>query len=138
LDRFERGDPAHGDDGIAGIAAHRKTAEAQESSETRKLWRVLLLLSAAATILMIRSSAVFWEHLPKLRFMQFPWRWMAILAVPYAYFLGAGVARRRRAWLRARPLLWLLAERLPFSSGVRGGIPKTSGLARSDCERPGF
>jgi hypothetical protein len=58
------------------------------------LWRVLLLLSAAATILMIRPSSVFWEHLPELRFVQFPWRWMAILAVPYSYFLAAATARR--------------------------------------------
>jgi tryptophan-rich sensory protein len=85
--------------GIAGIAAHRKTAQTEESGETRKLWCVLLLLSAAATILMIRLSAVFWDHLPKLRFVQFPWRWMAVLSVPYAYFLAAVVARRRMLWI---------------------------------------
>ena len=85
--------------GIAGIAAHRGTALEQERDEARKLWRVLLLLSAAATILMIRPSSVFWEHLPKLRFVQFPWRWMAILAVPYAYLLAAGTARRSAEWI---------------------------------------
>jgi len=83
--------------GIAGIAAHRGTA--QEKDETRSLWRVLLLLSAVAAILMVRPSAVLWEHLPKLRFVQFPWRWMAILAVPYAYFAAAAVARRRMQWI---------------------------------------
>ena len=85
--------------GIAGIAAHRGIAGERKSGEARQLWRVLLLLSAAATILMIRPSSVFWEHLPKLRFVQFPWRWMAILAVPYGYFLAAAVARRRLGWI---------------------------------------
>jgi len=85
--------------GIAGIAAHRGAAQEKEKDETRSLWRVLLLLSAAAAILMIRPSAVFWERLPKLRFVQFPWRWMAILAVPYAYFAAAAVARRRMQWM---------------------------------------
>src|ERR1700687_1770913 len=81
--------------GIAAIAAHRSTAQEQEGREKRKLWRVLLLLSAAAVILMIRLSSVFWEHLPELRFVQFPWRWMVILAVPHGYFLAVTTARRR-------------------------------------------
>jgi hypothetical protein len=85
--------------GIAAIAAHRGAAQEEESGEARKLWRVLLLLSAAATILMIRPSSVFWEHLPKLRFVQFPWRWMAILAAAYGYFLAAAMTRQRRGWI---------------------------------------
>ncbi len=104
--------------GIAGIAAHRKAAQAAETRETRKLWRVLLLLSAAATILMIRSSAVFWEHLPKLRFVQFPWRWMAVLAVPYAYFLAAVVARRRMLWIWGAAVIVVIGGTATFL--VRG------------------
>jgi hypothetical protein len=85
--------------GIAGIAAHRSEAQENESDGARKPWRVLMLLSAVATILMTRLSFYFWEHLPKLQFVQFPWRWMAILAVPYAYFLAAAIARRRWGWI---------------------------------------
>ena len=85
--------------GIAAIAALQRTTEGQESDERKKLWRVLLLLSAAAAILMVRQSAFFWAHLPKLRFVQFPWRWMAILAVPYAYFSAAAMMRQRMRWI---------------------------------------
>ena len=81
--------------GIASVAARRRAKDEDQSGEGEKLWRVMLLVSAAATILMIRVSAIFWELLPKLRFVQFPWRWMAILAVPYAYFLAAALPRRR-------------------------------------------
>ncbi len=84
---------------IAGIARLLGTAQEKECGATKKLWRVLLLLSAAATVLMIRPSSVFWEYLPKLRFVQFPWRWMAILAVAYAYFLAAAIARPRVRWI---------------------------------------
>jgi len=87
--------------GIAGIAAHRETAREQENEERNKFWRVLLLLSAAATFLMIGSSSFFWAYLPKLRFVQFPWRWMAVLAVPYAYFLAVAMARPRMRWIWA-------------------------------------
>jgi hypothetical protein len=85
--------------GIAGIAAHRGIAQEQQRSERRNLWRVLMLLSAAATILMIRPSSILWTYLPKLRFLQFPWRWMAILAVAYGYFLAAAMGRQRRGWI---------------------------------------
>ena len=85
--------------GGAGIAAHPGTEQEEESGERRKLWSVFLLLSAAAAMLMIRPSSFFWTHLPKLRFVQFPWRWMAVLAVPYAYFSAAAMGRRRMRWI---------------------------------------
>jgi len=85
--------------GIAGIAAHRAMSDEDTYSVRRNLWPVLLLLSSAASILMFRPTVFFWEHLPKLRFVQFPWRWMGTLALPYAYFLGAAIARRRWGWI---------------------------------------
>jgi len=89
--------------GIAAIAAHRASAREQDGDLAKKLWRVLLLLSAAAAMLMIRPSSFIWMHFPKLRFVQFPWRWMAIVAVAYAYFLAAATVRHRMRWM------WVLA-----------------------------
>jgi len=90
--------------GIAAVMAHRSVEE-RENEETRKVWQALLLLSAAATILMLRPSSLLWELLPKLQFVQFPWRWMGILALPYAYFGAAAIARRRAGWIWAAIVL---------------------------------
>src|SRR6267378_1197348 len=91
--------------GIASIAAHRRAGKNEETEEARKLWGVLLFLSAAAIFMMIRPSSVFWEHLFKLRFVQFPWRWMSILAMPYSCLLAATGWRRRRGWILGAAML---------------------------------
>src|SRR5712664_1650452 len=91
--------------GIVSIAARRRAAKTEETDEARRLWRVLVLLSAAAIFVMIRPSSVFWEHLFKLRFVQFPWRWMSVLAMPYSCFLAATVGRRRAGWILGASML---------------------------------
>jgi len=60
--------------------------------------RALLVVSGAATLLMLRVSGFAWTLLPKLRFVQFPWRWLLILAIPGAVFVGA-CATRRLGWI---------------------------------------
>ena len=85
--------------GIAALAARRAATESAASSEETKLWRALFVLCAAATVLMLRFTSLLWDVLPKLRFLQFPWRWMAILALPFAFFLGVAIGRQRWWWL---------------------------------------
>src|ERR1700676_93137 len=84
--------------GIAAVAAHRGEARDGARPADRRRWRSLLLLACAATALMLRPSSFLWQILPKLRFVQFPWRWMSILAVPFAYFVAAA-ARGRFRWV---------------------------------------
>ena len=86
--------------GAAAIVAYRNAQKGESRSEKRS-WQALLLLGAAAVVLMLRSSLILWEHLPKLQFVQFPWRWMGILALPYAYFGAAAVRRWRPGWVWA-------------------------------------
>ena len=66
-----------------------------------KAWNGLLLLGAAATLLMFRFTEPIWPYLPKLRFIQFPWRWMSIIALLACCFLAAAMAQKR-------PLVWFL------------------------------
>jgi hypothetical protein len=83
---------------IAALMAKRNTKKPEDEA-VGKVWQAMLLLGAAATILMIRPSSILWELLPKLHFVQFPWRWMGVLAVPYAYFGAAAMTRRRTCWI---------------------------------------
>jgi hypothetical protein len=85
--------------GIAALAVHRHLSRENENSEQAKTWRLLLLLAAAATLMMLKASSFLWEVLPKLRFVQFPWRWMSILAVGFIWFLAAIVAKSRLRWI---------------------------------------
>ena len=91
----------------AALATRRGVVGEEERGEKRKLWGALLLLSAAATLLMFRVTAILWNVLPELRFVQFPWRWMSILAVVFALFLGAATSRRL-GWLVAAVVLAIL------------------------------
>jgi hypothetical protein len=92
--------------GGAGAEAASDTAAAS-SLRRESIWRAFLLLAAAATLLMLRLSSIFWLVLPKLRFVQFPWRWMSLLAVPLGVFLGAAMGRRR-GWIWAVVVFALL------------------------------
>lgn len=86
--------------GLAALAARSRDAESS-GALSRKLWNGLMLFAVLSTLLMLRFTSIFWEHLPKLRFVQFPWRWMSLLSVVFAVFLGSATARRRRGWVFA-------------------------------------
>jgi hypothetical protein len=69
------------------------------SGEARRVWAVLALIPAAVLLLQLPVSLVVWNGLPKLRFLQFPWRWLLVLETPMAVFLAAAVWRKNR-WCR--------------------------------------
>ena len=63
----------------------------------RNHWNVLLAWAAACSLLMFPPSAVLWKVLPKMQFMQFPWRWLLCLSLIFTLLVSAGV---RRWWWR--------------------------------------
>lgn len=76
------------------------------TTNSRHVALSLLLLGAVATFLTLRWSSLFWVLLPKLRFVQFPWRWISVLALLSACFL-AFVIERRHGWIWFAVLLLL-------------------------------
>jgi hypothetical protein len=84
--------------GIAALAAHRRNEPAAENAQREIVWRTFLLVAALSTALMLRPANVAWQVLPKLRFVQFPWRWMSIATIPLTYFLCVAARRGRVRW----------------------------------------
>jgi hypothetical protein len=89
--------------GLAALAVRRELPQLDANSFQRRLWSALLLLAAVAAALMLRPTSIAWQLVPKLRFVQFPWRWMSILTIPFLYFLASAFSRRR---FRS---LWIIA-----------------------------
>ncbi|HYK40615.1 MAG TPA: hypothetical protein VEU98_11330 [Candidatus Eremiobacteraceae bacterium] len=68
-----------------------------EKPGSRQLIYVIAILAATTSLMMTRATAPLWIYLPKLRFVQFPWRWMAVLAV--SFFIVIALRARRRLLL---------------------------------------
>jgi 6-pyruvoyl-tetrahydropterin synthase related domain len=81
---------------LASVAA---VFSARYRREYSTLWSMMLALAGASIFLMFPVSVWLWRYLPKLQFVQFPWRWLVPLGVPYSIFLASAIGRSRRRWL---------------------------------------
>ena len=73
--------------------------------EKGTIWNALAAWAITCSALMFSVSGVLWNLLPKLRFMQFPWRWMLCLSLVFSILVAVGV---RRWWGRAVVYLAIL------------------------------
>lgn len=88
--------------GVLGVFVARRR------KDLRELWWMLVALGVASIFLMWRASNFLWVLLPKLKFVQFPWRCMDALAVVFAFFAAAASGRWRKRWIVWLSLLLLL------------------------------
>lgn len=67
-------------------------------------WMVLALIPPAVLFVQLPPSDLLWHILPKIRFLQFPWRWLVAAQAPMGIFFASAVwveERRRRATVLA-------------------------------------
>jgi hypothetical protein len=100
--------------GLAAVWSHGSGPihEPGKLRETERgdMWMAVLILFAAGTGLMLPITEILWRFLPKLRFVQFPWRWMCVVAVGYGFFLGGVFGRASQRSLRR----WIVAVVVAF------------------------
>jgi hypothetical protein len=65
-------------------------------------WLPLALIPFAILFLQFQISLPVWNLLPKLRFLQFPWRWLVVLEAPMAIFFASAVwpSQSAQRWRR--------------------------------------
>ena len=62
----------------------------------RRWWVPLALIPAGVLLLQLPVSQPLWEVLPKMRFLQFPWRWLVVVEAPLGIFVASAVWFPRR------------------------------------------
>jgi uncharacterized membrane protein len=84
----------------AALAAWRASSRRTAGHTKSDCLLTVAVLPAAAISLLFSFSSILWRYLPELRFVQFPWRWMSVIALCAMIFTA--VAARgplRWAWL---------------------------------------
>ena len=54
----------------------------------RSIWTLVSAWAAVSAVIMFSMTNIFWQHLPKLRFVQLPWRWLLCLNAALALLLA--------------------------------------------------
>ena len=78
---------------LAAIAVNRWRKRMPE------LWWPLASLGILSTLMLLPVSLPLWNALPKLRFVQFPWRWLIVLDLVFAVFLALATSGKRGKWI---------------------------------------
>ena len=59
-------------------------------------WIPLALIPIVVLLMQLPASLPVWNSLPKLRFLQFPWRWLVVVEAPMGIFFASAVWTSRR------------------------------------------
>src|SRR5208337_4010573 len=68
-------------------------------------WTLLSVWGACSAVLMFSASNLLWQHLPKLQFVQLPFRWLLCMNAALAMLLTLAARRWAWRWLASAVLL---------------------------------
>lgn len=75
------------------VAAGAVVLSGSKRQERSSLWWTLCAWAGAIALLTWRFTYVLWEHLPELRFVQLPWRWLLCLNAAFALLVPLAFRR---------------------------------------------
>jgi hypothetical protein len=82
---------------LAGIVIAGLRGRTQKSdNRTREWWLVPAAIPIVVLLLQLPVSWPVWNFLPKMRFLQFPWRWLVVAEAPMGIFIAAAVWQEKR------------------------------------------
>jgi hypothetical protein len=87
------------------------------SSATRHRWVPLALIVPCILLLQFPFSLPIWKLLPRLEFLQFPWRWLTVLGLPFALFLAAATPMQSKVARRWSMAGWALVVFITAAAG---------------------
>jgi hypothetical protein len=85
--------------GVALFTAVAAACARHKRHEHSELFWSLLALAIVSGAVMLPISSFVWRAVPKLAFVQFPWRWLGILGLVFAFFVPAATSNLRKRWL---------------------------------------
>ena len=101
--------------GLVALTAIAALASLRKRRELAGAWWTLSVLAAVSIAMMLPPSLWLWRHLPKLWFIQFPWRWLNVVGLTFAFMAAAAIGA-----LRSRATTRTLAVALLIGIGVAG------------------
>jgi hypothetical protein len=82
---------------LAALAISKFRLPRQRRETLSEPWNGLVMWAFACTLLMFSLTALLWRVLPKMQFMQFPWRWLLCLSMIFSLLVTITM---RRWWWR--------------------------------------
>lgn len=91
------------------VAWRRGTLSAEKSIRSPQWWIPLAAIPCIVLLLLLPISRPIWHLLPKLKFLQYPWRWMEVVEAPMAILFSLAVWPRGKRARRAVAAVCALA-----------------------------
>jgi hypothetical protein len=68
----------------------------RRDARVQEIWLVLAAIPIVVLLLQLPVSWPVWNLLPKMRFLQFPWRWLVVAEAPMGIFIATAVWQSKR------------------------------------------